>query len=70
MDRTIFTEEHVTFRDMVRSFISKEVDPHHEQWERDGVVARDVWVAAGQAGLLGIDVDERYAGATPITAIT
>lgn len=62
MDRTIFTEEHVTFRDMVRSFISKEVDPHHEQWERDGVVARDVWVAAGQAGLLGIDVDERYAG--------
>lgn len=62
MRREIFTEEHEAFRDMVRSFIAKEVTPHHEQWERDGVVSRDVWLAAGRQGLLGIDVDERYGG--------
>src|ERR1700730_5103574 len=62
MKRDIFAPEHHAFRDMARSFISREVTPHHEQWERDGVVSRDVWLAAGQAGLLGIDVDEKYGG--------
>jgi acyl-CoA dehydrogenase len=62
MDRTIFTAEHATFRDTVRSFIEKEVEPYHAQWERAGVVDREVWLTAGQAGLLGIDVDKRYGG--------
>ncbi len=62
MQRDIFAPEHHAFRDMARSFISREVTPHHEQWERDGVVSRDVWLAAGQAGLLGIDIDEKYGG--------
>jgi alkylation response protein AidB-like acyl-CoA dehydrogenase len=60
--REIFTEEHEAFRDMVRSFITKEIAPYHEQWEKDGIVSRDVWLAAGRQGLLGIDVDERYGG--------
>jgi long-chain-acyl-CoA dehydrogenase len=34
----------------VRSFIAKEVTPYHGQWERDGVVSRDAWLAAGKAG--------------------
>jgi alkylation response protein AidB-like acyl-CoA dehydrogenase len=62
MRRDIFTEEHEAFRDMVREFIAREVTPYHEQWERDGVVSRDVWLAAGRAGLLGIDIDEKYGG--------
>jgi len=62
MRRDIFTEEHEAFRDMVREFIAREVTPYHEQWERDKVVSRDVWRAAGRAGLLGIDVDEKYGG--------
>jgi alkylation response protein AidB-like acyl-CoA dehydrogenase len=62
MRREIFTSEHDAFRAMVRSFIAREITPHHEQWERDGVVSRDVWLAAGRAGLLGIDIDEKYGG--------
>jgi acyl-CoA dehydrogenase len=62
MERDIFTVEHEAFRDLVRSFIAKEITPHYDQWERDGVVARDVWLAAGQAGLLGIEIDEKYGG--------
>jgi acyl-CoA dehydrogenase len=62
MDRDIFTPEHDAFREMVREFIAREVTPYHAQWERDGMVSRDVWLAAGRAGLLGIDVDEKYGG--------
>jgi len=62
MRRQIFTEEHDAFRDMVRAFIAKEITPYHEQWEHDGVVSRDVWLAAGRAGLLGIHLDEKYGG--------
>jgi acyl-CoA dehydrogenase len=62
VQRDILTPEHDAFRDMVRSFISKEVTPHHDQWEQDGVVSRDVWLAAGRAGLLGIDIDEAHGG--------
>jgi alkylation response protein AidB-like acyl-CoA dehydrogenase len=62
MRRDIFTADHEAFRDMVRVFIGKEITPFHEQWERDGVVSRDVWLAAGRAGLLGIDIDEKYGG--------
>ena len=39
-----------------------EITPYHEQWERDGIVSRDVWLAAGRAGLLGIHIDEKYGG--------
>jgi alkylation response protein AidB-like acyl-CoA dehydrogenase len=62
MRREIFSSEHDAFRDMVRSFIASEITPYHEQWERDGAVSRAVWLAAGRAGLLGIDVDEKYGG--------
>jgi alkylation response protein AidB-like acyl-CoA dehydrogenase len=62
MKRDIFTADHDAFRDAVRAFIAKEVTPYHAQWECDGKVSRDVWLAAGSAGLLGIDVDERYGG--------
>jgi long-chain-acyl-CoA dehydrogenase len=62
MQRDIFTPEHEAFRGLVREFIAREIAPYHAQWERDGVVSRDVWLAAGRAGLLGIDIDEKYGG--------
>jgi acyl-CoA dehydrogenase len=62
VERDIFTEDHVAFRELVRSFIAKEIAPYHQQWEQDGMVSRDVWLAAGQAGLLGIEIDEKYGG--------
>jgi alkylation response protein AidB-like acyl-CoA dehydrogenase len=60
--RELFDEEHEAFRQTVRSFLDREVVPFHEQWEKDGVVSRDVWLAAGRQGLLGFDVPEEYGG--------
>jgi acyl-CoA dehydrogenase len=61
--RTIFEPEHEAFRELARTFLAKEVVPHHERWEAAGVVDREVWLAAGKAGLLGFFVDEEYGGA-------
>jgi alkylation response protein AidB-like acyl-CoA dehydrogenase len=62
MQRDIFASEHDDFRGLVRAFIAKEVTPYHEKWETDKMVSRDVWLAAGRAGLLGIEIEEKYGG--------
>ncbi|OZV81821.1 acyl-CoA dehydrogenase [Micromonospora echinospora] len=62
MDRTIFSADHLAFTELVRAFIDREIAPHHDRWEADGIVDRSVWRAAGAAGLLGLFVDERYGG--------
>ncbi|WSZ91597.1 acyl-CoA dehydrogenase family protein [Micromonospora sp. NBC_00858] len=62
VNRTIFSADHLAFAELVRAFIDKEIAPHHDRWEADGIVDRGVWRAAGAAGLLGFFVDERYGG--------
>ena len=62
MKRQIFTADHDAFRETVRTFLAKEVLPHYEQWEKDGIVSRDAWLAAGRQGLLGLAVPEEYGG--------
>lgn len=57
-----FTEEHESFREMVRKFFESEVVPYHEQWEKDGRVSREVWKKAGDLGLLLPDVPQEYGG--------
>ncbi|MFE0648176.1 acyl-CoA dehydrogenase family protein [Streptomyces sp. NPDC059534] len=62
MKRQLYTADHEAFRAVVRTFLEKEVLPHYAQWEKDGIVSREVWLAAGRQGLLGIAVDEEYGG--------
>jgi alkylation response protein AidB-like acyl-CoA dehydrogenase len=62
VDRTIFDEEHEQFRAMVREFVAKEISPHHDQWEKAGIVPKDVWRKAGTQGLLCTDVPTEYGG--------
>ncbi|MER6419397.1 acyl-CoA dehydrogenase family protein [Streptomyces sp. NPDC001137] len=56
------TQEHRDFQAMVRDFVEHEIVPHHADWERAGLVDREVWRSAGKLGLLGIDVPEEYGG--------
>ncbi len=62
MQQHLYEPDHDAFRDLCRRFLTREAVPHHDRWETDGIVDRDVWRAAGAAGLLGIDVDETYGG--------
>ena len=58
----IYTQEHEDFRAMVRTFFEREVVPFHDQWEKDGICPRELFLKAGEAGLLCFDVDEEYGG--------
>ena len=62
MRRDLFTEEHDLFRTAFRQFVEKEIVPNHEQWERDGIVPRELFRTAGASGFLGTDVPEQYGG--------
>ncbi|GAA1268487.1 acyl-CoA dehydrogenase family protein [Sphaerisporangium rubeum] len=62
MRRDLFEEEHLLFRDTVREFMAREVVPHHAQWEKDGIVPREVWKKAGELGMFGFSVPEEYGG--------
>jgi alkylation response protein AidB-like acyl-CoA dehydrogenase len=62
MKRTLFTEEHNLFRDAFKHFLVKEVVPYYPQWEKDGIVSREMWLKAGQQGFLGLAVPEAYGG--------
>ncbi|MEW9528893.1 acyl-CoA dehydrogenase family protein [Microbispora sp. NPDC049125] len=63
MRRDLFDEEHDLFRETVREFLAREVAPHHGQWEKDGIVPREVWKKAGELGMFGFSVPEEYGGA-------
>ncbi len=60
--RTIFDEEHILFRTQLRNFIAREVEPHVDRWEENGIVDRDFWLKAGKAGLLGPTVSPEWGG--------
>jgi alkylation response protein AidB-like acyl-CoA dehydrogenase len=63
MRRTLFEPEHEDFRQSFRRFVAKEVAPHHEAWERDGIVPRELFRAAGEHGFVAPQVPEAYGGA-------
>ncbi len=62
IERTMFSEEHELFRETVQRFIQEEIIPFHEQWEKEGEVPRELWLKAGEAGLLCCTVPEEYGG--------
>jgi len=62
MDILNYTEEHRIFRDAFKKFLAKEVIPFVDEWEKAGIVSRDVWRKMGEQGYLCMDVPEEYGG--------
>ena len=60
--RKIFDESHNMFRESVKRFVKKHVEPYHSEWEKKGIVSRDFWLEAGAAGILCPNVPEEYGG--------
>jgi alkylation response protein AidB-like acyl-CoA dehydrogenase len=66
MRRTLFEDVHVDFRASFRTFLEREVigdEGRYGEWERAGIVPREVFALAGRGGFLGMAVPERYGGA-------
>ena len=55
-------EELKIMRDAVQKFLVKEFVPHSERWEKQGIVDREAWKVAGDAGILCASIPEEYGG--------
>jgi alkylation response protein AidB-like acyl-CoA dehydrogenase len=62
VQRTIFDEDHELFRAAFRQFLDKEIVPRNDEFERDGIMDREVFRAAGAAGFLGFAAPEEHGG--------
>jgi acyl-CoA dehydrogenase len=56
------TEERMALAEACRAFVEREILPHAEQWERDGQIPRELHLAAGTAGILGVGYPEAMGG--------
>jgi alkylation response protein AidB-like acyl-CoA dehydrogenase len=66
MRRSLFEDVHEDFRASFRTFLEREVigeEGRYGEWERAGIVPREVFALAGRGGFLGMAVPERYGGA-------
>jgi long-chain-acyl-CoA dehydrogenase len=63
MRRTLFEPEHTDFRESARRFVAEEITPNHLEWERQGIVPRELFAKAADKGLLAMQVPERFGGA-------
>ena len=57
-----FTEEHELFRQSIRDFLSKEITPHINDWEKEGRIPKEIYKRFGEMGYFGISFPEQYGG--------
>jgi acyl-CoA dehydrogenase len=57
------TPEHTLLRDQIARFLVREVEPHAENWEKQGYTPREVLRRMGGLGLLGMTVAPEHGGA-------
>jgi acyl-CoA dehydrogenase len=63
MQRTLFDEEHETFRRSFREFAKREIEPNQARWREQGQVDREIWRKAGAQGFLCPWLEDTYGGA-------
>jgi long-chain-acyl-CoA dehydrogenase len=66
MKRSLFDDLHEDFRASFRTFLEREVlgeEGRYREWERAGIVPREVFAKAGAGGFTGMAVPESHGGA-------
>ena len=63
MHRTVFDDDHESFRKTLRAFLEAEVLPDYDEWFSAGMVPKELYLKLGELGLFGISVPEEYGGA-------
>ena len=62
-------EEHILLQDVAKKFFAEELTPNVGRWRDAGIVDRDFWNKAGDAGLLGAAVPVEYVGSGGTNAL-
>jgi len=58
----IYDKDHEAFRSSVREFLDREAWPKVDEFADKKSIFRELWLAAGKQGYLGLEVPERYGG--------
>ena len=56
------TDTQSAIQEMALAFGAERIAPHARAWERDGTIPRELWIAAGEHGMGGINVGEEVGG--------
>ncbi len=56
------TDTQSAIHEMALAFGAERIAPHARDWERDGTIPRELWIAAGEHGMGGISVGEEAGG--------
>lgn len=60
----IYSQEHLELQRSLTTFIDREINPHVDDWERDGLFpAHELFKLMGAHGFLGISKPEQFGGA-------
>jgi acyl-CoA dehydrogenase len=62
MGSPFYTAEHVAYRDVVRRFVEKEIEPYAHAWDEAGEFPRALYRKVAEIGLLGLGFPEEYGG--------
>src|SRR5260221_10399395 len=57
-----YTAEHEAYREVVRRFVEKEIEPYAHEWDEAGGFPRVLYEKAAAIGLLGLGFPEQYGG--------
>lgn len=57
-----YTAEHEAFRDVMRRFVAREIEPFASAWDEAGGFPRELYRKAAAIGLLGLGFPEAYGG--------
>jgi acyl-CoA dehydrogenase len=60
--RPVYDDDQRLYRQSARRFVTNEIAPNFERWEAAGIVDRDLWLRAGDSGILCAQVPEEYGG--------
>ncbi len=59
----MYTDEHRALQASLSKFIANEINPHVDQWEREGLFpAHEVFAKLGKQGMLGIHKPVEFGG--------
>ena len=62
MDSPFYTAEHEAFREVMRRFVAREIEPYASEWDEAGEFPRALYAKASEIGLLGLGFPEEYGG--------
>ncbi len=57
-----YTADHEAFRDVMRRFVTREIEPYAHEWDEAGEFPRALYAKASEIGLLGLGFPEEYGG--------